>query len=138
MYAVIDTNVLIYDTFSDSPFHKEARELLESFNRWYVPPLVLQEYIWFFKRKRKPLQSAKKMVEWYFSDPRFKGMEMDHRIVVQALQILGEHNRSLGHINDAIILSHAVSRKLPIATFDIKLRKLAIKVGVEVLPDELG
>lgn len=39
--------VLIYDTFIDSEFHKKARSLLDSLDRWYIPPTVLQEYVWF-------------------------------------------------------------------------------------------
>ncbi|NJE46301.1 PIN domain-containing protein [Thermococcus sp. GR7] len=138
MHAVIDTNVLIYDTFSDNPFHENARGLLESLDRWYIPALVLQEYLWFFKKEKKPLQTAKEMIEWYVSDPRFRGLEMSHEIIMQALKILWDYNRSLSHINDAIILSHAVLKEFPLATFDIKLRKLAQKVGVKVLPADKG
>ncbi|MEO2152327.1 MAG: PIN domain-containing protein, partial [Thermococcus sp.] len=47
MHGVIDTNVLIYDTFEDTEFHKKAEETLESLDRWYVPAIVTQEYVWF-------------------------------------------------------------------------------------------
>ena len=134
MHAVIDTNVLIYDTFSDSSFHNDARNLLESLDKWYVPALVLQEYLWFFKREKIPLQTAKKMIEWYISDPRFRGLEMSHKNIIHALRMLEESNRSLSHINDTIILSHAVLKKYPLASFDIKLREMALQVGVKVLP----
>ncbi len=138
MHAVIDTNVLIYDTFSDNPFHENGRRLLESLDKWYIPALVLQEYLWFFKREKKPLQIAKKMIEWYISDPRFRGLEMSHEIIIHALKILQDYNRSLSHINDAIILSHAVLKGFPLATFDVKLRKLAQKVDIKVLPEHIG
>lgn len=138
MHAVIDTNVLIYDTFSDTSFHKDARNLLESLDRWYIPALVLQEYLWFFKRAKIPLKDAKKMIEVYVSDPRFRGLETSHKNITHALRMLEENDRSLGHINDAIILSHAVLKKYPVASFDIKLRKLALKVGIKVLPADKG
>ncbi|WP_234394336.1 PIN domain-containing protein [Thermococcus piezophilus] len=100
--------------------------------------LVLQEYLWFFKKEKKPLQTAKEMIERYVSDPRFRGLEMSHEIIMQALKILWDYNRSLSHINDAIILSHAVLKEFPLATFDIKLRKLAQNGGVKVLPADKG
>lgn len=49
MKAVIDTNVLIYDTLEDSVFHEEARGLLERLEEWLIPLIVVYEYIWFMK-----------------------------------------------------------------------------------------
>ena len=138
MHGVIDTNVLIYDTFSDNPLHGEARNLLDSLDAWYIPPLVLQEYLWFFRKEGIPLQTAKRMIESYLSDPRFRGLKMGPRNITRALELLEESNRSLSHLNDAILLSHAVEKGYPLATFDLKLRKLALKVGIDVLPTRLG
>ena len=134
MHAVIDTNVLIYDTFSDNPLHGEARSLLDSLDAWYIPALVLQEYLWFFRKEDIPLQTAKRMIESYITDPRFRGLKMGYQNITHALGLLEGNNRSLSHLNDAIILSHAVDKSYPLATFDVKLRKLALRIGVEVLP----
>ncbi|CAB49685.1 PIN domain-containing protein [Pyrococcus abyssi] len=135
MHAVIDTDILIYDTFEDLEFHEEARALLDSLSKWYVPTIVLQEYIWFFKRNNFSLLDAKSMLMEYVRDPRFKGLGESHEVIIHALKILEENELSLSHFNDAIILYQAFSRKYPLATFDEKLRKLATKHGIRVLPE---
>lgn len=137
MHAVIDTNVLIYDTFEDFELHKNARALLDSLDKWYVPTIVLQEYIWFFKNNGFSLSEAKSMLMEYINDPRFRGVEENYNAVMYALNILEKNRLSLSRFNDALILYHAVLRKYPLATFDTRFRKLAIKYGVKVLPEEL-
>ena len=46
---VVDTNVLISDTFEDSEFHAEAAAGLDSIERWCIPGMALHELLWFFK-----------------------------------------------------------------------------------------
>ncbi|AAL80698.1 PIN domain-containing protein [Pyrococcus furiosus DSM 3638] len=133
MHAVIDTNVLIYDTFSDSEFHKESRSLLNSLDRWYIPSIVLQEYVWFFRSQGFSSREAKIMLSEYISDPRFRGLVEDHNVILRAIDILERENLSLSRFNDMIILVHAIE-KGTLATFDQKLRKLARKLSVEILP----
>ena len=45
--AVVDTNVLVYDTFEDSLYHETAARLLDSLDRWLVPLIVI--YVWVLK-----------------------------------------------------------------------------------------
>ncbi|ASJ08826.1 DNA-binding protein [Thermococcus siculi] len=134
MHAVIDTNVLLYDTFEDLPFHHEARRLLDSLDRWYVPPIVLQEYVWFFKRKNLPVKLVRSMLSEYLDDPRFNRLNDNGESIAYALELIEKNSLSLSRFNDAIILYHALQRGYPLATFDKKFRKLAVKNGVEVLP----
>ena len=47
--AVIDTNVLIYDLFEDSMYHKEASSILDMLEAWIIPTIVIHEFIWFIK-----------------------------------------------------------------------------------------
>ncbi|WP_290597225.1 MULTISPECIES: PIN domain-containing protein [unclassified Archaeoglobus] len=136
MHAVVDTNVLIYDTFEDTQFHKESRKLLDSLGKWLVPTVVLMEYAWFFRKNMLTSMNARDMLEDYLSDPRFRCLEDTHKTIKQALEFICNNNLSLSHFNDVIILSHAISRKRPLATFDRSLRKIAVKQGIEVLPEE--
>ncbi|MGC9104480.1 MAG: PIN domain-containing protein [Candidatus Methanodesulfokora sp.] len=46
---MIDTNILIYDTFEDSLHHKKAAELLDELDRWLIPLIVLYEFVWFLR-----------------------------------------------------------------------------------------
>ena len=136
MHAVIDTNVLIYDTFSDSEFHEKARSLLDSLDRWYLPPIVLQEYVWFFKNQGFSVKEAKTMLSEYTSDPRFKGLVEDYKAILHALELLEREKLSLSRFNDVVILIHAIEKNR-LATFDQRLRRLAVKLGVELLPGEV-
>lgn len=136
MHAVIDTNVLIYDTFSDSGFHEKARNLLDSLDKWYIPPIVLQEYIWFFKNQGFSVKESKMMLAEYTSDPRFRGLVEDHKVILRALELLEREKLSLSRFNDMVILVHALEKGY-LGSFDQKLRRLAAKLGVKVLPGEI-
>ncbi len=48
--SVIDTNVLVYDTFEDTSRHAEARALLDSLLEWRVPTVVFVEFVAFLSR----------------------------------------------------------------------------------------
>jgi len=47
--AVIDTNVLVYDTFEDSVYHESASQLLDDLDRWLIPLISIYEYVWLLK-----------------------------------------------------------------------------------------
>ena len=136
MHGVIDTNVLIYDTFEDTEFHKRAEELLESLDRWYVPAIVVQEYVWFFRNNGFSAREALEALRGYTEDPRFKGLSEDPELIESALNFVVGKKLSLSRFNDVVILLHALE-KGTLVTFDVKLRNLAKREGVAVLPDEL-
>jgi len=136
MHGVIDTNVLIYDTFEDTEFHKRAEELLESLDRWYVPAIVVQEYVWFFRNNGFSAREALEALRGYTEDPRFKGLSEDPELIESALNFVVGKKLSLSRFNDVVILLHALE-KGTLVTFDVKLRKLAKREGITVLPDEL-
>jgi len=136
MHGVIDTNVLIYDTFEDTEFHKRAEEVLESLDRWYVPAIVVQEYVWFFKNNGFSAEEALEALKGYTEDPRFKGLSEDPQLIESALDLVVAEKLSLSRFNDVIVLLHALE-KGSLVTFDVKLRNLAKRKGVVVLPEEL-
>jgi len=43
--ALIDTNVLVYDTIEDSVFHEEAKKTLDKLDRWLIPSVVIEEFV---------------------------------------------------------------------------------------------
>ncbi|WP_252900656.1 PIN domain-containing protein [Vulcanisaeta sp. JCM 14467] len=47
--AIIDTNVIILDLFTESEFHNEASKLMDSPEKWLIPPIVVHELIWFLR-----------------------------------------------------------------------------------------
>jgi len=137
MHAVIDTNVLIYDTIEDSVFHDNARTILDSLSVWIIPSIVIYEYIWFFKGLKFNASEVKELLDGRVSDPRCRIVPDDGHYTQEALNILVDTSLSLALFNDMIILSVAKERRYPIITFDKKFQKRAKKFGLEVLPKEL-
>jgi predicted nucleic acid-binding protein len=63
--AVIDTSVLVYDTFEDSLYHEAAARLLDSLDRWLIPLIVVYEYVWFLKGLNvRPADARDKLLEY--------------------------------------------------------------------------
>lgn len=49
MRALLDTNVLIYDTYEDSTRHSKASSILDELDEWVISLIVVYEYAWFLK-----------------------------------------------------------------------------------------
>ncbi len=133
MHGVIDTNVLIYDTFEDSEFHGEAEDVLESLDTWYIPAIVLQEFVWFFKNNGFSAGETWEVLNGYLDDPRFRGLKDGPETVKMAFELLKSEKISLSRFNDAMILVHAIDKGV-LVTFDSKFRELARRTGLKVLP----
>jgi len=133
--AVIDTNVLVYDTFEDSVYHESASKLLDDLDRWLVPLISIYEYIWLLKGLSISLVDAKEKLLEYTTCEKFRIVKEDLEDIRWAISILEEENLSLARFNDKVILSIAFHRGVPLATYDIKLRKQAIKLELPVIPE---
>lgn len=138
MHAVIDTNILIYDTFEDLDLHEEAKRIMDSLAKWRIPDIVLYEYAWFFKNNNLSASDLKTMLTDYTRHPKFKLLKSEQKLIVDAVAFLEEENLPLSYFNDALILQHASLNKLPLATFDKKLRKLASKRNIKLIPETGG
>ncbi len=134
MRAVLDTNVLVYDTFEDSIFHVEARRLLDSLDAWVIPIIVLYEYVWLMRGLDVDLADVVEKVWEYAWDHRARVVSGGREAVRWALAILREEGRPLSRFNDKVVLAVAQSEDLPIASFDERLRRQAKRLGLEVLP----
>ncbi len=137
MRAVLDTNVLVYDTFEDSVFHDEARRLLDSLDAWVIPIIVLYEYVWLMRSLDIDLADVAEKVWEYAWDPKARVVSGGREAVRWALAILREEGRPLSRFNDKVVLAVAQSVELPLASFDLGLRRQAKGLGLEVLPETL-
>jgi uncharacterized protein len=68
--AVLDTNVLIFDTFEDSEFHSDATRGLDSVDGWFIPSVAFHELLWFFKGRDFQLGKAKAEAEEYLANEK--------------------------------------------------------------------
>ncbi|EZQ01642.1 twitching motility protein PilT [Candidatus Acidianus copahuensis] len=132
MKAVVDTNVIIFDLFEDSEYHKEASELLDKLEGWVIPDIVIHELVWFFKGLNVSLDYYTYLSS-YVNDPKAEISCSSRDDIVDALNILRKEDLSLSRYNGLVIMIHALRRKLPIATFDKRLRSVSRKYGVITL-----
>lgn len=133
--AVIDTSVLVYDTFEDSLYHEAAARLLDSLDRWLIPLIVVYEYVWFLKGLNvRPADARDKLLEYITGEKCLLVREGADEIRWAFSRIV-EEELSLARFNDAVVLSVAIRRGASLASFDAKLRKQAAKLGVNLLPE---
>ena len=128
--AVIDTNVLIFDTFEDSEHHAEASSLLDSIREWIIPSLVVHEYVWALRRLGLSFESVREKVSEYLLDPRATLIPVELDDLLFSLT----RARSFDDYNDLVILSIALRSGAALATFDEGLRRASSSARVEVLP----
>jgi len=132
--AVIDTNILIYDTFEDSFHHKEASHILDSLNRWIIPLVVIYEYTWFLKGIKMSATDARDKVLEYVASEKSALVREGLDEIRWAISTLVDEGLSLSRFNDKVVLSVALRRNVPLATFDEKLRRQASNIGVALIP----
>ncbi len=135
MMAVVDTNVLIYDTFEDSIYHDEAKNLLDSLDRWMVLSIVVHEYVWVMKTLGVSVEDTAYKVEEYLNHPKTRYVCESAEDLLNAFEVIRREKLSLSRYNDKVILSVAI-RIGSLASFDDKLRRQALRENVQVLPDK--
>ena len=132
--AVVDTNVLVYDAFTDQPLHGRARSLLDSLESWVIPTIVLVELAWFARGAGLPDREARRLVLGYALSDRAEVVEVTADDLVDALASAP----SMMDLEDELILCVAERLQLPLATFDSRLRERARERGIPLLPGEEG
>ena len=136
MKAVLDTNVLVYDTFRDSVYHEQAKSILNRLEEWVLPLIVIYEYIWFMVGLRVKVEDIVDKVKEYVLHSKSKLISEGTGELNRALNLLLTEKISPSRFNDKIILSVAVKYGC-LATFDKKLRKQAREMEVITLPQKL-
>lgn len=126
MSAVVDTNVLVFDTFEDSDSHGDALEALDALEEWVIPGIVFHEYVWFMKDQKVAAEDTRMKVNEYLMDTKTRFHPIDADDIAFAVGNV----RRLGEYNDLVILSSAKRLGLPLLTFDKRLAAKAKEFGV--------
>ena len=135
--AVVDTNVLVYDTFEDSLYHEAAARLLDSLDRWLIPLIVIYEYVWVLKGLNvEPAHVREKLLE-YLTEEKCSLVREGADEVRWAISTVVEEGLSVARFNDKVVLSIAIRRNAPLATFDAKLRSQAERLGIRAVPETI-
>jgi predicted nucleic acid-binding protein len=134
---VVDTNVLVYDTFEDSLYHEAAARLLDSLDRWLIPLIVVYEYVWVLKGLNvEPAHVREKLLE-YLTEEKCSLVREGADEVRWAISTVVEEGLSVARFNDKVVLSIAIRRNAPLATFDAKLRSQARRLGIQAVPETI-
>jgi len=134
MSAVVDTNILVYDTFEDTRFYEYARRLLDDLEEWVIPLIVVYEYVWVLRELGVDLVDVEDKLKDYVLNPKARVVPEDLDCILEAFYRIREENLGLSRLNDKVILLLAKKLDYSLATFDKKLRNQARKMDVEVLP----
>lgn len=132
---LVDTDVLLHDTFGDSEKHAEASEILDEANKVYLPSIVVHEYLWLLlvKFKQSP-EIVREKLEEYFSDARFIYVSENSEVFLRALEMMREDNAEPYMVNDYIVLVLAQRLGAILVTYDEELKRIASARGVAALP----
>ena len=136
MRAVIDTNVLIYDTFEDSIHHAKAKTILDSLDEWIIPTIVIHEYVWVMRALNVKIEEVAYKVEEYVQHHKTKLVSETAGDIMRALSLIEKERLNLSQYNDKVILSLAFKTG-KLATFDNRLRKQALNKKIQILPEKL-
>ena len=120
--TVVDTNVLIYDTFEDTSYHENARRILDSLSEWRIPSIVLVEYIAFLNRIRLGREKILDKLYELVNDPKFSLVDVEKGDVLEALKMVENERLSTLRLNDKIILSISKRVGENLVTFDRSLK----------------
>jgi len=132
--AVVDTNVLVYDTFEDSLYHETAARLLDNLDRWLVPLIVIYEYVWVLKGLNVESVHVKEKLLEYLTEGKCSLVREGADEIRWAISTVVEEGLSVARFNDKVALSIALRRRVPLATFDSKLRNQAKRLGIQAIP----
>lgn len=128
MKAIIDTNVLVFDTFEDSEFHREASSGLDSLDGWGLPSMVFHELAWFFKGQQITVSKINAKVKEYLTNEKTTFVPCSADDVMFASSKMKSHRE----YNDLVILSAAGRTGLPLYSFDEDLKARARRQGVRL------
>ncbi len=80
----------------------------------------------------------KEIIEDVLSSAKTKILTDDKgKYTKKALELINKHKKKIARFNDFVILSASMTNKIPLATFDKKLRAEAKKMNLALLPDRL-
>ncbi|MEM0104826.1 MAG: PIN domain-containing protein [Candidatus Methanomethylicia archaeon] len=123
--AVVDTNVMVYDLISNSPYHDDARRKLNSLERIVILPNILIEFILVLLRLNVDENIIKdKVIEIIENSVFVRVKKID---VIRALEL------SVKEVNDAILVVVAKRLELPVISYDSDVIEMCKRLGVKVI-----
>jgi len=133
MEAIIDTNVLVYETVEDSLYHEEATKKMGELKTVHLPTNVLIEFILLMKRLGLSEGFIAKKVLRILEGENFKLVDITSSDFRESLSLIAREGTSVKRINDKMILALARRKGLPILTYDKQLKQQAGELRLKTI-----
>jgi predicted nucleic acid-binding protein len=133
MEAIIDTNVLVYETVEDSLYHEEATKKMGELKMVHLPTNVLIEFILLMKRLGLSEGFIAKKVLRILEGENFKLVDITSSDFKESLSLIAREGTSVKRINDKMILALARRKGLPILTYDKQLKQQAGELRLKTI-----
>ncbi len=133
MECIVDTNVLVYETFEDSEFHEEVVKKLSEMELIYVPGVVILELTIILKRLKYDSSIILDKIREIFNSNRYVVLDIYVDDIIFAIDILSRHGKNVSSLNDKIVLSVAKRLGKPIYTYDKDLKRQCKSLGVPII-----
>lgn len=133
MECIVDTNVLVYETFEDSEFHEEVVKKLSEMEFIYVPGVVILELTIILKRLKYDSSIILDKIREIFNSNRYVVLDIYVDDIIFAIDILSRHGKNVSSLNDKIVLSVAKRLGKPIYTYDKDLKRQCKSLGVPII-----
>ncbi len=133
MECIVDTNVLVYETFEDSEFHEEVVKKLSEMELIYVPGVVILELTIILKRLKYDSSIILDKIREIFNRNRYVVLDIYVDDIIFAIDILSRHGKNVSSLNDKIVLSVAKRLGKPIYTYDKDLKRQCKRLGVPII-----
>ena len=133
MEAIIDTNVLVYETVEDSLYHEEATKKMGELKMVHLPTNVLIEFILLMKRLGLSEGFIAKKVLRILEGENVKLVDITSSDFKESLSLIAREGTSVKRINDKMILALARRKGLPILTYDKQLKQQAGELRLKTI-----
>ena len=133
MECIVDTNVLVYETFEDSESHEEVVKKLSEMELIYVPGVVILELTIILKRLKYDSSIILDKIREIFNSNRYVVLDIYVDDIIFAIDILSRHGKNVSSLNDKLVLSVAKRLGKPIYTYDKDLKRQCKSLGVPII-----
>ena len=133
MTILVDTNVLVYDAIENSPHHDNASKLIDNSGEPLINSLSIVEPGFLLHRYGLDNESVRMKLEELLLSDYFTVSWLSMGMLEGASAFIAENGLTFRDFNDWIIAFDALSRNVPLVTFDKTLSKKCKKLGVEVI-----
>ena len=130
MACVLDTNVLVYDTLEDAELHEVASKVLGTLDRWLLPSVVFEEYVFVLEKLQIKRRFIAAKVSELLHLRNAELVPLEKTDIAAATEIISRERVPFRNFNDKLILSVAKRRSAMLFTFDSALDTQRSNLGI--------